>query len=67
MTHYFDHELTSLATALNFPADNFCIWRPALPRYRPCRVSRGRKPIPRGRCAWSSLLLQGVVSTSSPV
>jgi hypothetical protein len=26
------------------------------PRYRPCRVSRGRKPIHRGRCTGSSLL-----------
>ena len=26
-------------------ADNFCIWLRALPRCRPCRASRGRKPI----------------------
>ena len=31
--------------------DNFCIWPRALPRCRPCRASRGRKPIRRGRCA----------------
>ena len=31
--------------------DNFCIWQRALPRCRPCRASRGRKPIRRGRCA----------------
>ena len=30
--------------------DNFCIWPRALPRCRPCRASRGRKPIRRGRC-----------------
>ena len=34
--------------------DNFCIWPRALPRCRPCRASRGRKPIRRGRCASSS-------------
>ena len=28
---------------------NFCIWPRALPRCRPCRASRGRKPIRRGR------------------
>ena len=33
------------------PPDNFCIWPRALPRCRPCRASRGRKPIRRGRCA----------------
>src|SRR5439155_24395604 len=27
----------------------FCIWPRALPRCRPCRASRGRKPIRRGR------------------
>ena len=36
--------------------DNFCIWPRALPRCRPCRASRGRKPIRRGRCASSSAL-----------
>jgi hypothetical protein len=35
-------------------ADNFCIWPPALPRCRLSRVSHGRKPIRRGRCASSS-------------
>ena len=30
-----------------------CIWPRALPRCRPCRASRGRKPIRRGRCASS--------------
>ena len=29
----------------------FCIWPRALPRCRPCRGSRGRKPIRRARCA----------------
>ena len=33
------------------PPNNFCIWPRALPRCRPCRASRGRKPIRRGRCA----------------
>ena len=33
---------------------NFCIWQRALPRFRPCRASQGRKPIRRGRCASSS-------------
>ena len=40
-------------------ADNFCIWPRALPRCRPCRASRGRKPIRRGRCASSSALPPG--------
>ena len=39
---------------MKLPRRHFCIWRPALPRCRPCRGSRGRKPIRRGRCAWSS-------------
>ena len=33
------------------PPNNFCIWPRALPRCRPCRASRGRKPIRRDRCA----------------
>ena len=39
--------------------DNFCIWPRALPRCRPSRASRGRKPIRRGRCASSSALPPG--------
>ena len=39
--------------------DNFCIWPRALPRCRPCRASRGRKPIRRGRCASSSATAPG--------
>jgi tripartite-type tricarboxylate transporter receptor subunit TctC len=27
-----------------------CIWQRALPRCRPCRASRGRRPIRRGQC-----------------
>ena len=42
--------------------DNFCIWQRALPRCRPCRGSRGRKPIRRGRCASSSALRQAARS-----
>ena len=38
---------------------NFCIWQRALPRCRPCRASRGRKPIRRGRCASSSAIPAG--------
>src|SRR5262249_37633086 len=33
------------------PAEIFCIWSRALPRFRPCRASLGRKPIRRGRYA----------------
>ena len=36
---------------MKLPRRNFCIWRRALPRFRPRRASLGRKPIRRGRCA----------------
>ena len=39
-------------------AGNFCIWPRALPRCRPCRGSRGRKPIRRGRSRSSCLSLR---------
>ena len=35
------------------PPQTSCIWPRALPHCRPCRASRGRKPIRRGRCARS--------------
>jgi hypothetical protein len=42
----------------NFPADNFCISPPALPRCRLRRGSRVRKRIRHGRCAcWSAFPL----------
>jgi len=39
--------------------DNFYIWQRALPRCRSRRMSQGRKPIRRGRCAslWDSCQL----------
>ena len=43
---------------------NFCIWPRALPRCRPCRGSRGRKPIRHGRCASSSALRPAARATS---
>jgi putative tryptophan/tyrosine transport system substrate-binding protein len=44
-------------------AANSCIWQRALPRCRRCRASRGRKPIPRGRCALLSVLPPAAHST----
>ena len=41
---------------MDLPRRNFCIWQRVLPRSRLCRVSHGRKPIRRGRCASSSAL-----------
>ena len=38
-------------TNVKFPRRKFLIWRRALPRYRQCHASLGRKPIRRGRCA----------------
>src|SRR5215831_18610945 len=45
-------------------AANFCIWLRAPSRCQPCRVSRGRKHIRRGRCAGSSLLRRAAPTTS---
>ena len=42
--------------AIEFRADNFCIWPRALPRSRPSRASLGDKPTRRARCALSSAL-----------
>src|SRR5215813_6975958 len=33
---------------MKLPADEFCIWLQALPRYRLCRAWQARKPIQRG-------------------
>ena len=51
--------VASFARPGNFPAANSCIWPRSLPRCRPCRGSRGRKPIRRGRCAGSSAFAPG--------
>ena len=45
-------------------ADNFCIWLRVLPRCRLFRASRGRRPIPRGRCASLSALPRAAQVTS---
>src|SRR5262245_61337794 len=50
---------------MKLPRRNFSIWPRALPRCRPPRVSLGRKPIRRGRCALSKALALAQHSTSS--
>src|SRR5262249_41758087 len=47
-----------------FPAAHSCIWPPALRRCRPCRASRWRRPIQRGRSASSSALPPAARPTS---
>src|SRR6516165_2581589 len=44
---------------------NSCIWPLALPRSRPCRGPRGRKPIRRGWCGSSSPFLPAKQATPS--
>ena len=50
---------------MKLPRRNFCIWPRALLCSRPCRASRGRKPIRRGRSASWFLFPPVVRSTQS--